>query len=92
MKFLWLTHHSPPAGPSPFLTGHRLVPIHSLGVGDPGLRNFLLVRWLGLRVFTAKGSGSIPGQGTKIPHAVQSSQITCRLAEVSAFQNIAFPA
>ena len=28
--------------------------------------NSLGVRWLGLCTFTAKGPGSIPGQGTKI--------------------------
>ena len=27
----------------------------------------LVVQWLGLRVFTAKDRGSIPGRGTKIP-------------------------
>ena len=27
----------------------------------------LVVQWLGLQVFTAKGVGLIPGQGTKIP-------------------------
>ena len=30
-------------------------------------RNSLAVQWLGLRAFTAKGPGSIPGRGTKIP-------------------------
>ena len=30
--------------------------------------NSLAVQWLGLHTFTAKGPGSIPGQGTKIPH------------------------
>ena len=30
--------------------------------------------WLGLGAFTAKGMGSIPGQGTKIPQAGQCSQ------------------
>ena len=30
----------------------------------------LAVQWLGLRAFTAGGTGSIPGQGTKIPHAM----------------------
>ena len=29
----------------------------------------LAVQWLGLRVSTARGVGSIPGWGTKIPHA-----------------------
>ena len=28
----------------------------------------LVVQWLRLRVSTAGGVGSIPGQGTKIPH------------------------
>ena len=29
--------------------------------------NSLVVQWLGLLAFTAEGTGSIPGQGTKIP-------------------------
>ena len=29
--------------------------------------NSLVVQWLGLCVFTAEGTGSIPGWGTKIP-------------------------
>ena len=28
-----------------------------------------MVQWTGLCTFTAVGPGSIPGQGTKIPHA-----------------------
>ena len=28
-----------------------------------------MVQWLRLRATTAGGEGSIPGQGTKIPHA-----------------------
>ena len=35
--------------------------------------NPLAVQWLELRAFTAKGPGLIPGQGTKIPHAVGCS-------------------
>ena len=31
--------------------------------------DFLAVQWLGLRASTAGGTGSIPGRGTKIPHA-----------------------
>ena len=34
----------------------------------------LAVQWLGLRASTAGGTNSIPGQGTKIPHAMQHSQ------------------
>ena len=34
------------------------------------LANSLEVQWLALHAFTAKGLGSIPGQGTKIPPAV----------------------
>ena len=33
-----------------------------------------MVQWLGLRASTAGGMGSIPGQGTKIPHAAQQSK------------------
>ena len=32
-----------------------------------------MVQWLGLRAFTAKGADSIPGHGTKIPQATQST-------------------
>ena len=31
----------------------------------------LAIQWLGLHTFTAKGLGSVPGQGTKIPQAAQ---------------------
>ena len=31
----------------------------------------LVVQWLGLHDLTAKGLGSIPGQGTKIPQDAQ---------------------
>ena len=34
----------------------------------------LAVQRLGLRALTAKGPGSVPGQGTKIPQAVQCGQ------------------
>ena len=33
-----------------------------------------MVQWLTLHTSNAEGTGSIPGQGTKIPHAVQHSQ------------------
>ena len=33
------------------------------------LGTFLVVKWLGLWASTAEGTGSIPGQGPKIPHA-----------------------
>ena len=34
----------------------------------------LAVQWLGLRTAAARGRGSIPGLGTKIPHAAQHGQ------------------
>ena len=34
----------------------------------------LAVQWLGLHASTARGTGSIPAQRTKILHAVQCSQ------------------
>ena len=37
-------------------------------------RDILVVQLLGLRASTAGVTGSIPGQGTKIPHAVWRSQ------------------
>ena len=36
--------------------------------------NSLAVQWLGHRASTVGGTGSIPGQGTKILHAVQCGQ------------------
>ena len=36
--------------------------------------NSLAVQWLRLHAFTAKGTGSIPGQRTKIPQAAWCSQ------------------
>ena len=35
--------------------------------------NSLAVQWLGLCASTAGGTGSIPSQGTKVPHAAQCS-------------------
>ena len=34
--------------------------------------NSLVVQWLGLHAPTARSPGSIPGEGTKIPQAMQS--------------------
>ena len=36
--------------------------------------NFLVVQCLGLHAFNSKFLGSIPGQGTNIPHAMQEGQ------------------
>ena len=36
--------------------------------------NSLAVQWLGLGAFTAKGQGSIPSWGTKIPQAAWLGQ------------------
>ena len=33
-----------------------------------------MVQWLGLHTLTAKGTGSIPGRGTKLPQAILHSQ------------------
>ena len=38
------------------------------------LRNSLAVQWLGLRALTAKGLGSVPGPGIKIPQATRRGQ------------------
>lgn len=35
---------------------------------------FPMVQWLGLCIFTAEGTGSIPGEGTEIPQAAQCGQ------------------
>ena len=33
-----------------------------------------MVQWLGLHIFTAEGTGPIPGRGTEIPQAARCSQ------------------
>ena len=38
------------------------------------LETFLAIQWSRLLGSNAGGSGSFPGQGTKIPHAVQSKK------------------
>ena len=37
--------------------------------------NSLVVQWLQLHASTAGGRGSVPGQGTKIPHATWRGQM-----------------
>ena len=37
--------------------------------------NSLVIQWLGLKVITAEGEGSIAGWGTKVPQAVICGQI-----------------
>ena len=36
-----------------------------------------MVQWLGLQVFTARASGSVPLQGTEIPQVVQPENLKC---------------
>ena len=52
--------------------------IKAMGLDHPikvyKVGNSPVVQWLGLRVLTAEGLGSIPGQGTKIPQAVWHGQ------------------
>ena len=55
----------------PHPTNHHCLPPSNVTLKT---RNSLAVQWLGLRAFTAGVTGSIPGQGTKIPHAAQPSQ------------------
>ena len=38
------------------------------------MKNSLGLQWLGLCTFTAKGQGSIPGQGTKILQVTRQDQ------------------
>ena len=49
-----------------FLIYKMGIVIHHIELG------FLVVPWLGLRTATAGSTGSIPGWGTKIPHALVS--------------------
>ena len=55
-----------------------------------------MVQWLRLRASTARGTGSIPGRGTKIPHAAstakhhhQQQQQKIRMVRVIITTNIA---
>ena len=41
------------------------------------------ILWLGLRASTVRSSGSIPGRGTKIPHAARCHQINKKGLESS---------
>ena len=54
-----------PQSPEPVVKGTR----NKVYRGD-----FLGVKWLRLNASTAGGVGSIPGQGTKIPQAMQCDQ------------------
>ena len=47
--------------------------------------NSLVVQWLGLRASNARGLGSIPDWGTKIPQAMQSSKK--KKVEINMYQN-----
>lgn len=46
----------------------------NLDVAFEGFWTFLAVQWLRLCSSTAEGVGMIPGQGTKVPHAVQPAK------------------
>ena len=50
---------------------------------DLTLRDPLAVQWVGLRTFTAKGAGLIPGWGTKIPQATCVCVCVCALSRFS---------
>ena len=47
---------------------------HIVSFRKKSLGNSQAVQWLGCRALTAKGQGSIPGQGTKILQAAQLAQ------------------
>ena len=74
MQLLHMSVYSQPAEnwhvPNPFLQASYAVlfPV-KMTLGTP-----LMVQWLGLGAFTAKGPGSIPGQEIKIPQAVGCGQ------------------
>ena len=47
----------------------------------------LVVQWLGLHTSAAGGTGSISGQGTKIPHALRCSQKKRAATAAKLFQS-----
>ena len=52
--------------------------------------NSLAVQWLGLHAFTAKGLGSVPGRGTRIPQAVRCGQKQKKSGRPHILENIAY--
>ena len=51
----------------------------------------LAVQWLRLHASTAGGMGSIPGRGTKIPHAARCGQKrSCREEEREGMQKMVY--
>ena len=48
----------------------------------------LAVQWLRLCTSTAGGTGSIPGQGTKIPHAMQCNQKKEKVAMINMLRTL----
>ena len=76
-------HHSVRSNQSSW---HRALASYASGTGvsslwgastSPSKQNLgtsLAVQWVRLHAANAEGMGSIPGQGTKIPHAVKCSQ------------------
>ena len=40
-------------------------------------REFLAIQWLGLHASTTGDMNSVPGQGTKIPHAKKKRDCAC---------------
>ena len=50
------------------------LPIRNVQIKSGASWTSLAVQWLRRHVSNAVGAGSIPGQGTKIPHAVQHGQ------------------
>ena len=57
------------------LVGAKLIKLEILSNSNE-LEIPWVVQWLGLYTFTVEGVGSIPTLGTKIPQAMQCSQIT----------------
>ena len=48
----------------------------------------LAVQWLRLCTSTAGGTGSIPGQGNKIPHAMQCNQKKKKVAMINMLRTL----
>ena len=48
---------------------HEIKDIHTDKKQKTQYGNSLALQWVGLHTSTAEGPGSIPGWGTKIPHA-----------------------
>lgn len=50
----------------------------------------MAAQWLRLHSFTAGGAGPIPGEGTKIPHAVRGKKIKTKILTIDKIKRLKY--